>query len=144
MRARMRESDVLEFHINRAFVGANFGCALVFALGVVLDLATSASPQGFLPKVVGAVVWFVVALLSLRPYARVSSTDVAVNVTPIRPMKVIPWSSVQRASRQRSKVKLFLPDGKKVKLNLAWLSRSQQDAFVAALELHLGPLASAA
>jgi Family of unknown function (DUF6882) len=143
-RYELREGVVVEFRRVRW----GFYCALAYAAGLAfggaLLLYLSRERESIL---VAGIWWFYAALFVAdavrwrQPYARASQTDLALRPAPLRPRRVIPWSSIQSARRRTAgRVELTLPNGKRARIHLDRVDTEQRGAFVALLQEKLGPL----
>lgn len=87
------------------------------------------------------VLFVAAALLTRKPYIRLTDQVLSINLAPIRPFTDIPWSSIQRAVRRSEKlIEVTTSDGKTVKLFVNVLAAARRPELVAALESRLGPL----
>jgi hypothetical protein len=145
MEETLSDEAVLEFGRARLIVYLSAAAAALFALTGVLNLVWFGELDSFALYLAVGLLWAGLAFLNSRPYAQLSQDSLSVRLAPVRPYRVVPWSSVTSAARTGSNaIDLGLADGSKIRLQLAAVAANRRDEFVAALEARVGSLTPSA
>jgi hypothetical protein len=136
------EPEVLEFKPGLWYVCLPIACAVLSATTGLISFVKSGGLVQFALRLLMTGLFAALAVLSTKiPYLLLREDGIAFSRASLRAGKYVQWDSIQGASRPRPNVvALTLSGGRILKLDLRWVSRSDRESLVAALERRLGPL----